>query len=340
MGTEKRERQKANRAAKLEREAAENRKVETKQKAKSWVYVVAGIAGLIALGLLINFCTSRNDNTTTATTATTATTVPTLSWDDELAAAGLEAPGETEAVEPVCPATDGSAERTLNFTGTFEDCLTDGMAYRTVWTTNQGTVTVEMDTDTAPNAATQVISLARYKYYDQTAIQRIAPSIDIIQGGSPHTQTNGDPGPGFRIDDEGGEFTYENGSGTGPFEYGPGELVLARTGEENGSGPQFFFTTGDLAAGLNGSSGAPGGGTYIRVGKVTEGLDVLQAIQALHDPTKEAGRPSETVVVESVEVIEYDPAAETPSTTAAPTSEAPTDDSTSQETVDEAPEGE
>ena len=37
---------------------------------------------------------------------------------------------------------------------------------------------------------------------------RTDTSIDIIQGGSPHTQDTSDPGPGYTIKDEGTGFKY------------------------------------------------------------------------------------------------------------------------------------
>ena len=50
--------------------------------------------------------------------------------------------------------------------------------------------------------ANNFIFLAGYHYYDGTVF-RTDTSIDIIQGGSPHTQGASDPGPGYTIKDEG-----------------------------------------------------------------------------------------------------------------------------------------
>ena len=62
-------------------------------------------------------------------------------------------------------------------------------------------------------------------------------SIDIIQGGSPHTQSNNDIGPGYPLNDD-------------PlgFKYAEGQLILANNGQPNSSGGQFFFST--TAAGV------------------------------------------------------------------------------------------
>ena len=47
---------------------------------------------------------------------------------------------------------------------------------------------VALDTTKTPMTANNFIVLARYHYYDGTAMFRTDTSIDIIQGGSPHTQ--------------------------------------------------------------------------------------------------------------------------------------------------------
>ena len=128
-----------------------------------------------------------------------------------------------------------------------------------------------------------------------SGIHRTDPSIDIIQGGAPTTQDAADPGPGYTIPDEGGTDRS----------YAPGDLVMARGSGEDSAGGQFFFAAGPNAARLDDQ------GTYVTFGKVTEGLDVVEAILASHvaDPSSVlGGRPDPSVTVTSV-TIEEGPAA-------------------------------
>ena len=113
----------------------------------------------------------------------------------------------------------------------------------------------ELDVTNTPGTVNSFVNLARFGYYDDTLVHRSAPSIGILQGGSPHTNSAADPGPGYTLWDEGTGFTYR-----------PGQLVMARRGEPNSAGAQYFFTvTPD--AGLLDSQG-----TYVVFGEVLEGL--------------------------------------------------------------------
>jgi cyclophilin family peptidyl-prolyl cis-trans isomerase len=148
------------------------------------------------------------------------------------------------------------------------------------------------------------VVLARYHYYDNTTIFRTNTGIGIFQGGSPHTENNADPGPGFSVEDE-GSFNFNdpnNPNGKGPYTYEAGDLVLARASGPNSSGAQFFFGVDDNVADLSAA------GTYIKLGLTTGGLDVLQKILALHqatDPSQPTeGAPSKPVTVQSVTIQE------------------------------------
>ncbi|CAB5027287.1 unannotated protein [freshwater metagenome] len=128
------------------------------------------------------------------------------------------------------------------------------------------------------------VTLARYKYYDGTVIFRTDTSIDIIQGGG---LTNTDA-PGYTIADE----------GTG-YKYVEGDLAMARTGEPNSAGGQWFFVAGPKASALDGQ------GTYVNFAKVTSGLDVVKNILALSSGSGALGGvPSRNVIINSVTITE------------------------------------
>ena len=149
-----------------------------------------------------------------------------------------------------------------------------------------GTVRARLDTQRTPQTANNFVVLARYKYYDGTRFFRTDTSIGIIQGGGLSNAAS----PGYTIADEGGTFTYT-----------PGDLVMARTGQPNSAGAQFFFGVDENVSGLDTQ------GTYVTFGEVTEGLDVLQAILATNvdDPASGlGGAPDPPVTVNSVRIEE------------------------------------
>ena len=154
--------------------------------------------------------------------------------------------------------------------------------------TTRGVVRVALDVTNTPGTVNSFVNLARFGYYDDTLIHRSAPSIGIVQGGSPKTNSAADPGPGYTLWDEGTGFTYR-----------PGQLVMARTPQPNSAGAQYFFAITPDAGLLDGQ------GTYVVFGDVLEGLDVLEEILASHadDPENPGGgAPDPPVVVNSVSI--------------------------------------
>lgn len=301
MGTAKRERQKANRQARLEREAQQAAKVQRRSSLRNVV-----ILGVVVFGIMLWLSSRGGDDEAveagdTTVPTTVATTVPPV---PAAPGAGAAITGETP-----CPALDGSADRTTEFTQAPPQCLEDGVEYVAVLETTAGQIQLDLATDTAPGTANNFAVLAAYHYYDGTALFRTDTSIDIIQGGSPHTNSPSDPGPGYTIPDEGDGFTYT-----------PGDVVMARQSTPNSASAQFFFAAGPEVARLDANPDAPGTGTYVPFARVRSGMDVVEAILASHvdDPLSQlGGYPSPPVVITSVTIVE---AADAPTpTTAAPT---------------------
>lgn len=178
-----------------------------------------------------------------------------------------------------CPKPDGSSPRRLSFRGPPPTCL-HGTNANATFTTSAGKIVVALDLSKTPRTANNFAVLAGWHYYDHTKLFRIDPSIDIVQGGSPRTESADDPGPGYTIEDE-GRFTTDPATGDlkGPYRYRPGDLVMARAAGPDSAAAQFFFVTGDKAA-----AGLDASGTYVVFGHVTAGMDVLEKIARA--PTK------------------------------------------------------
>jgi cyclophilin family peptidyl-prolyl cis-trans isomerase len=150
--------------------------------------------------------------------------------------------------------------------------------------TNKGTVTVELFPADAPNTVNNFVCLADDGYFDGTPFHRIVKGF-VIQGGDPTGTGTG--GPGYRFDDEPITRDYERGT-----------LAMANAGP-NTNGSQFFIVLDDLRGKLPKN--------YTIFGKVTEGLDVVDAIA--NTPTSvgrsgEKSTPNESITVEKVTVAE------------------------------------
>jgi cyclophilin family peptidyl-prolyl cis-trans isomerase len=133
---------------------------------------------------------------------------------------------------------------------------------------------------TSPHTTASFVSLVRHGFFDHTVFHRIVPGF-VIQGGDP-TQS-GSGGPGYStVDppDAGASYTK-------------GVVAMAKTQAEPAgtAGSQFFVVTVDDAV-LEPD--------YAIVGTVTDGLDVVERIGRLGDPSTE--QPLQPVVIESVTV--------------------------------------
>ncbi|MFM9082491.1 MAG: peptidylprolyl isomerase [Actinomycetota bacterium] len=276
MGTDKRERQKANRAKALEARARRERMDKIRRRGiKFGIGIPVVVIALFALARTTSDDSGANDIVDTTAISSTPETTP-----------GDEITGATP-----CPKTDGSEKRVTTFEQAPPMCIENGKSYTATFDTSEGTIVVDLDTDKTPKTVNNFIVLSRYKYYDGSYIFRTDPSLDIIQGGG---QDNTD-GPGYVIEDEGNQFTYS-----------AGDLVMARSSGPNSGGGQFFFVTGPNAKVLDYREGDPASqGTYVTFGKVTEGLDVTQAILALNEGEGNlGGAPSRPVQIRTVTITE------------------------------------
>ena len=119
----------------------------------------------------------------------------------------------------------------------------------------------ELYPDIAPNSVANFIALANDGFYDGVIFHRVIPGF-MIQGGDP--QGTGTGGPGHSI---AGEFA-QNGF-PNPLKHDRGVLSMARSGDPNSAGSQFFVMV-EKAPHLDGQ--------YAAFGAVLEGLEVADAI--------------------------------------------------------------
>jgi peptidyl-prolyl cis-trans isomerase B (cyclophilin B) len=164
--------------------------------------------------------------------------------------------------------------------------LAASKTYDATLQTTCGSFTVRLDQRTSPNAAASFVALARSGFFDDTIFHRIVPGF-VIQGGDPTVTGSG--GPGYSTRDR----VPANAR------YGPGVVAMAKAGNEPAgtAGSQFFVVTGA------GSGLTP---DYALLGKVTRGMDAVQAIGKLGDPASGGtGTPLQSVVIQKVTVREH-----------------------------------
>lgn len=283
MGTEKRARQKANRQLKLE----ELEKSEKRSQVRQYVTMAVIVAVALIGGLFLLSLATGDDGP-----ETTEADVGTI--DDALAEADDEAeePVEDEEVDPaitappvdpVCPEEDGSSPRTVNFTMAPPVCIDESATYIASFDTNLGEITAELDATKAPMTVNNFVFLARHHYYDGTLFHRVISDF-MIQGGDATGTPPGTGGPGYTIDEE----VPNEG------EYQVGSIAMAKRTDPGTTGAQFFIVTGPNGEGLPPQ--------YSLFGQVTEGLDVVEAIEA--QPTDATDFPTEEVVVNSITITE------------------------------------
>jgi len=182
----------------------------------------------------------------------------------ESASAGI---GNAENMSSAAPALDPEYQKIMNAT----------------IKTSLGEIKVELAGDKTPITAGNFAKLAENGFYDGVKFHRVISGF-MIQGGDPLTKDDarkeswGTGGPGYKFKDE-------------PFEgeYSRGTIAMANSGP-NTNGSQFFIMHQDY----------PLPSQYVIFGKVTEGMETVDAIAALK--TDASDRPLVPPVIESITV--------------------------------------
>ena len=145
-----------------------------------------------------------------------------------------------------------------------------------------GTVSVELDGDTAPITVQNFMDLANSGFYDGLTFHRIRDGF-MIQGGDPNG--NGTGGSDNNIVGEFAENGYENN-----IEHVKGVISMARAQDPNSASSQFFIMVAD-APYLDGQ--------YAAFGHVTSGQEIVDKIAADAKPLDSNG----TIATEDQPVI-------------------------------------
>ena len=159
-------------------------------------------------------------------------------------------------------------------------CIDPAKNYTAEMVTSMGTMTIALDSASAPLTVNSFVFLARYHYYEGIIFHRIIKGF-VCQGGDPTGTGTG--GPGYKFADELPKAgRYEVGS-----------LAMANAGP-NTNGSQFFLISGRQGVGLPPQ--------YSLFGKVVKGLEIVEAMQQVETDGRD--RPKTDVVIQSVTISE------------------------------------
>ena len=269
MGTDKRERQKANRQLKLEEMAKEARRRKTRRRGLQ-IGLGIPLAILVVFGLVWLFGDDDSSTASNGSPTETSTDLGAVSSIDPISTGGAPLP---------CPEADGSSEKVDTFPAAPEMCIDAAKTYTVDVETSKGSYTAVLDASKAPITVNNFVYLARYHYFDGTPCHRIITDF-VVQCGDPTGTGSGNPGY---------EFPDELPAAG---EYALGSLAMANSGPDT-NGSQFFVITGDQGIALPPK--------YTLFGQVTEGMDTVEALNALGQADE---TPSEPVTIDKVTVTE------------------------------------
>jgi len=141
-----------------------------------------------------------------------------------------------------------------------------------------GDIVLRFFSDVAPGHTKNFVDLSRSGFYDGSHFHRVIPGF-MIQGGDPNSkdaaarERHGTGGPGYMIKAEFNDTSHLRGV-----------LSMARSGDPNSAGSQFFICSSD-AFGLDRQ--------YSAFGRVVRGIEVVDKI--VSQPRDRRDNPTERI---------------------------------------------
>jgi len=153
--------------------------------------------------------------------------------------------------------------------------------------TSMGNITIEVDMANAPNTGENFLAYVEDGYFVDTIFHRIIPNF-MVQGGGMTADMSDKPSKHAAIKNEANNG-LKNDRGT---------LAMARTGDPHSATSQFFINHADNGF-LNHSSETAQGWGYAVFGKVTDGMDIVDAMAAVATATNggHGDVPVETIMI-------------------------------------------
>jgi peptidyl-prolyl cis-trans isomerase A (cyclophilin A) len=151
--------------------------------------------------------------------------------------------------------------------------------------TSKGNITVELDHEKAPITVDNFLKYVDAGFFDGTIFHRVIPGFMIQGGGMTPDMKEKDTNPPIK---------NESGNGLSNTR---GTIAMARTNDPNSATAQFFINVADKSRGLD-----TYGGGYAVFGKVTEGMDVADAIVGVPTTTRAGHQdvPQQPVLIKTI----------------------------------------
>jgi cyclophilin family peptidyl-prolyl cis-trans isomerase len=271
VSTEKRQRQKAGRNARLEAQKKTLKRKQSLRRVISLV-IVAGAVGGIAYWI----ASPSSSPAKAAKSTTTTTTKP----------APKGGSGDTTpsaiTTSADCPASFTATLNKPSYSSAPPMTVSASKTYTATVTTDVGPFTIQLDPKAAPKAVNSFVYLANQHFFDCITFHRVIPGF-MDQTGDPTGSGSG--GPGYTFADELPK--------TASPQYPNYSVAMANSGA-NTNGSQFFIVDG-----TQGQSLAP---SYTLFGKVTSGMSVVDQINADGNATASANGVPPTVLHRIVSV--------------------------------------
>lgn len=160
------------------------------------------------------------------------------------------------------------------------------MSAKVTLETSKGNITLELDTDKAPVTVENFLKYVNDEFYDGTIFHRVIPNF-MVQGG------------GFLpgMIQKSTEDPIKNEADNG-LSNDRGTIAMARTNDPHSASSQFFINHKDNGF-LDHTAPDGQGWGYCVFGKVTEGMDVVDAIAAVSTGTSggHGDVPEEDVII-------------------------------------------
>jgi cyclophilin family peptidyl-prolyl cis-trans isomerase len=151
--------------------------------------------------------------------------------------------------------------------------------YTANFETNKGNFKIKLFAADAPKTVNNFVVLSRVGFYNGLTFHRVINDF-MIQGGDPSGDGTG--GPGYQFEDEINDRKLVRGT-----------LAMANSGEDT-NGSQFFIVTKEATDWLDGK--------HTAFGEVTEGLEVVQAIEKVE--VGENDKPETPIVINKITIGE------------------------------------
>lgn len=155
--------------------------------------------------------------------------------------------------------------------------------------TSKGNITVELNAEQAPKTVENFLSYVKDDFYKDTIFHRVIAGF-MIQGG----------GMMADLSEKEKKAPIKNEANNG-LKNERGTIAMARTPDPDSASSQFFINVVDNDF-LNFTSETAQGWGYAVFGKVTEGMEVVDAIAAVKTGAQDV--PVEAVVMKKVSVLE------------------------------------